>query len=83
VNGPSLFDTELVKDKHTGEFRILIFDCVMINNFYIGDQTLDLRLKHAKSALIDPIRASKFESIPGIKYFLKDFFSTENLEFLF
>jgi mRNA guanylyltransferase len=80
--GDSIFDGELVLDYGT-ETRFLIFDTLLSGGVaYIHNSFLE-RLQVAFIELIYPIRQQGSSSKTAIELFLKDFYPTSEVDFLF
>ncbi|OMJ66724.1 hypothetical protein SteCoe_36341 [Stentor coeruleus] len=81
LKGDSIFDVELVLDHETNK-RILIFDtlfsagiCFMRNNYFE-------RLQSAWYSLVYPVREAGKASKVSVEVYLKDFFETTQIDYL-
>lgn len=81
LKGHSLFDVELVLD-HETDRRLLVFDTLFINSICFMHNNYWERLQSAWYNLVYPIRESGIKSKRSIDIYLKDFFRTSDVDFL-
>jgi mRNA guanylyltransferase len=81
LKADSLFDVELVMDYGT-EIRILVYDTIFSNGICFMQNNYFDRLQAAWTDLIYPVRESKIRSKKGIEIYLKDFFRSSQIDYL-
>jgi mRNA guanylyltransferase len=81
IKGHSLFDVELVLD-HETDRRLLVFDTLFINSICFMHNNYWERLQAAWYNLVYPLREAATRPKRSIEIYLKDFFRTSQVDFL-